>query len=63
MKKPAHNDIEKKITRYINGGLSEDEIDELWAEMVQDKHYMNYLKTLVNLKRIIEEKDHSSIIN
>lgn len=56
MRKPAHNKIEQKITQYINGGLSEDEIDELWAEMVQDKHYMNYLKTLVNLRRISKNK-------
>lgn len=58
---PAH--VNEKIIRYINGRLSGAEIDELWAELIRDEHYMNYLKTIVNLKKVIEEKDRSPIIN
>lgn len=56
-------EVNEKIIRYVNGRLPDDEIDELWAEIIRDEHYMNYLKTLVNLKKVIEQKDHSSIIN
>lgn len=60
---PVHIEVNEKIMRYVNGQLPGDEIEELWAEIIKDEHYMNYLKTLVNLKKIIEEKDRSPIIN
>lgn len=63
MKKADHAQVNEKIIRYVNGRLSEDEIEELWAEIIRDEYYMNYLKTIVNLKKVIEEKDRSPIIN
>ncbi len=63
MKKNDHTQVSEKIIRYVNGGLSDDEIDELWVEIIRDEYYMNYLKTIVNLKKVIEEKDRSPIIN
>lgn len=49
-------DIEEKIDRYINGQLSPEEIDNLWAELVQDEDHLDYLKSVANLKSVIERR-------
>lgn len=49
-------DIEKRIDRYINGRLSPEEIDNLWAELVQDEDHLDYLKSVANLKSVIERR-------
>jgi tetratricopeptide (TPR) repeat protein len=55
--------IEAQIDRYVNGELSEKEVDDLWVELIQHKTYMDYLKTSANLKAVTEqEKTPSSFI-
>lgn len=49
-------EIEKKIDQYINGQLSAEEVDELWAELIRDGYHLEYLKSAANLKKLIERK-------
>ena len=49
-----NKELEKKIDLYINGQLSHEEIEELWAELIQDGHHLDYLKTVANTKAVIE---------
>ena len=52
----SQNKLEDKIDRYVNGQLSQDEIDELWAELIQDGYHLDYLKTVANLKEVVKKK-------
>lgn len=52
----SHNKIEDKIDRYVNGKLSQEEIDELWAELIQDGYHLEYLKTVANLKEAVQKR-------
>ena len=49
-------DLEYKIDLYVNGKLNQEETDELWAELIQDGYYLDYTKSVANLKAIIESK-------
>jgi len=49
-------ELEEKIDHYVNGRLSPEETDELWAELIQDGYHLDYLKTVANLKAVIKEK-------
>jgi tetratricopeptide (TPR) repeat protein len=49
-------ELEEKIDQYINGQLSAQEVDELWAELIQDDYHLDYLKSVANLKAVIERK-------
>ena len=49
-------ELEEKIDLYINGQLSAQEVDELWAELIQDGYHLDYLKSAANLKAVIERK-------
>ena len=55
-----NKDLERKIDLYINGHLTQEQVDELWAELIQDEYYLDYTKTMANLKNIIEVKKGSS---
>ena len=46
--------LEDKIDRYVNGQLTHEEIEELWAELIQSGHHLDYLKTVANTKAVIE---------
>jgi tetratricopeptide (TPR) repeat protein len=57
----SNKELERKIDLYVNGRLKEDEVDELWAELIQDEYYMDYMKSVANLKSVIDaKKDQSS---
>lgn len=49
-------ELEAKIDLYINGQLSTEEIEELWAELIQDDYHLDYLKSVANLKAVIEKE-------
>ncbi len=49
-----NKDLERKIDLYLNGRLDEEQIDDLWSELIQDGYYMDYMKSAANLKSIIE---------
>lgn len=44
--------IKEKIHRYINGELNEQETEELWAVLVKNDEYYDYMQTAANLKAI-----------
>lgn len=50
-----NKDLERQIDLYLNGRLSEEQIDDLWAELIQDGYYLDYMKSAANLKAIIIE--------
>jgi tetratricopeptide (TPR) repeat protein len=52
-----NRELEYKIDLYIDGKLSNNEIDELWVELIQDEYYMDYLKTAASLKALVRETE------
>lgn len=51
-----NKELERKIDLYVNGKLTAEETDELWAELIQDEYYLDYMKSVANLKAIIDER-------
>lgn len=51
-----NKDLEEKIDLYINGRLNQEEADELWSELIQDEYYLDYMKSVANIKHLIEQK-------
>lgn len=51
-----NKELEKKIDLYVNGRLSQEEVEELWVELIQDEHHIDYLKTVANTKAVIESE-------
>lgn len=49
-------ELEEKIDQYVNGQLSAQEVDELWAELIQDGYHLDYLKSVANTKAVIERQ-------
>lgn len=49
-------ELERKIDQYTNGQLSAGEVDELWAELIQDDMNIDFLKTSANLKEVVKQK-------
>lgn len=53
----SQKEIEEKIDQYVNGQLSDVEVEQLWAELIQDEYYLDYLKSAANLKAVIEKRN------
>lgn len=53
-------DLERRIDLYVNGKLGSEEIDELWAELIQDDYYLDYMKSVANLKAVIDRKKEAA---
>tara|TARA_R110002096_G_scaffold434800_3_gene657928 strand:+ start:18016 stop:18762 length:747 start_codon:yes stop_codon:yes gene_type:complete len=51
-----NKELEEKIQLYINGKLDQEQSDDLWAELIQDDYYLDYMKSVANLKALILEK-------
>lgn len=49
--------ILESIDRYINGLLSDREIDILWEELIQNPSYLVYVETLQKLRDAGSELD------
>lgn len=52
-------DIEQKIDDYIQEKLSVEEIDDLWADLIEDDYYLDYLKSSAALNKIIKEREQN----
>ena len=50
-----NKDLEREIDLYLNGQLSEEQIDSLWAKLIQDGYYLDYMKSAANLRSVIIE--------
>ncbi|MDZ7716454.1 MAG: tetratricopeptide repeat protein [Balneolaceae bacterium] len=48
--------LEKQIDAYIKGNLSEDEVDQLWVELLKNPEYIDLLETEIAVKRVFEER-------
>lgn len=55
-KKP-NLELEKMITKYINGDLPKEKVDELWVELIKDGDALDRMITEANVKAIIK-KEH-----
>ncbi len=51
-----NEELKGKIEQYLDGQLSPREVDELWAELVEKGEYLDYMKSVANLKSVVEEK-------
>jgi len=56
-----NNELEKKIDQYMGGNLNEEEIDELWSEVIFDDYYYDYMKTVASLKGLADGQKKSNI--
>lgn len=45
-------EIQKRIDQYIQGKLSEKEIDKLWVTFLDSPEWFDYFTTLINLHSI-----------
>lgn len=52
--------LEEKIDAYVKGRLSDDEGQELWAELLQNPEYIDLLNTELGLKSILEDQSRES---
>lgn len=52
----VNKELERKIDLYVNGVLDAEETDELWSELIQDEYYLDYMKSVANLKAVIDRK-------
>ncbi|MFO7847448.1 MAG: tetratricopeptide repeat protein [Balneolaceae bacterium] len=52
-----NKDLEKRIEAYLNDELTTAEVDELWAELIDNEYYFDYMKSVANLKKISEERE------
>jgi tetratricopeptide (TPR) repeat protein len=57
MSYPNNIELEKKIDAYLKGQLSEEEVDKLWATLLQYPEYYKHLKTELALKRHFESNE------
>lgn len=55
-----NKDLEKRIEAYVDGKLSAAEVDELWAELINNEYYYDYMKSVASLKKISEERERES---
>lgn len=44
--------IQKRVDQYIQGKLSENEIDELWVTFLESPEWFEYFMTILNLYSI-----------
>lgn len=54
-----NKDLERKIDLYVNGELKAEQVDELWAELIQDEYYLDYMKSVANIKAVVDGKRSS----
>lgn len=45
-------EIQKRIEQYIQGRLSDEEVDELWVLFLESPEWFEYFTTLLNLYSI-----------
>lgn len=53
MEKTKNNKtLEDKIDRYIKGQLNDEDIEQLWVDVIQDSYYFDYMKTAANVHHL-----------
>ena len=51
-----NKNLKEKIDQYVNGQLSPREVDELWSELIQEEEYLDYTKSMANLKAVVQKR-------
>lgn len=57
--KAENNNIEQRIDAYIKGQLSDEEVQDLWMQLVKHPEYISLLQTELDLTRIYNQKAQS----
>lgn len=57
----SDQEIYRKITQYINGELSEDEIEKLWEKFVDNPEYYSWFETELHLRDLAKESADKNI--
>lgn len=47
----SDKELQLQIERYIEGLLTQEEIESLWDDLIDKPEYREYLETLANLRR------------
>ncbi|PWG73436.1 hypothetical protein DF186_23090, partial [Enterococcus hirae] len=55
-----NEELKHKIDLYTEGRLTASEVDELWAELIQDEQYMDYMKSVANLKTVVGKRKQTA---
>ncbi len=56
-------ELEEKIEQYVNEQLTQQQIDDLWAELIRNEEALDYLKTVATLRKIADEEDTSGLVS
>jgi tetratricopeptide (TPR) repeat protein len=59
--KKLRPELERKIDLYVHGQLNDEQIDDLWAELIQNNYALDYLKTVASLKGVIDEESRQEL--
>lgn len=49
-------DLEKQIDAYLKGKLAEEEVDQLWVELLKNPEYIDLLETEIAVKQILQDR-------
>lgn len=52
-------ELQKRIDAYLNGDLSQKEIDELWADIIGNPDYYKYFETNIHLRQLYSKSKTS----
>lgn len=62
MEESARNrSLEKKIDAYVKGNLSKDQADALWAQLLEQPDYIDYLETEITLSHICQSEQTGGV--
>lgn len=51
-----NEELKQDIDRYLAGQLSASEVDELWAELIRDERYLDYMKSAANMEAVVQRQ-------
>ncbi len=54
MKEERIIDMMKRIDQYIRGGLTQEEIDELWIEFIKEPEWYRIFETDLHIRSLIK---------
>jgi len=57
----SEKEIYREITRYIDGDLSNEEVENLWAQFVDNPEYYKWFETELHLRDLAKKESESNI--
>ncbi|WP_372906375.1 tetratricopeptide repeat protein [Rhodohalobacter sp.] len=57
----SEKEIYREITRYIDGDLSKEEVEDLWAQFVDNPEYYKWFETELHLRDLAKRASESNI--